>query len=444
MDAGSQETLATDRRQSRAKITKPSSVSQDRQPWEEPKLDAQNHHAALSYFFSQSLYLQELKPDQVTKAALQKNISFDAVSKKPNSTSAERAIARVVSHPLISKKIADIKASIKAFKEARQKPSAGQKPQESKLGESATLEPSQLAHDEFGADEENTEQPTAGTLPGSRNKKEKVKHDASLNSSTTVNSWREPAQKSVVKEELSARGGSLECVAERESRIQDDVQLKTVQFGKQHEVIVCKKSQEKATSENDSSGTEESGDEEKEYFDDSTEERFYNQSSGTENSGDDDDDFFIGKVRRTKKKRMESDSASHEEKQDSIQSSIVNVPKGAEGETRADTECSKQNLKQMKLKSMFCGSLSGSKVQKKKDKKGKPQLKGKVNKTAVIHTNPRFSKPPPPTKAQTRTSKDKFLQSQQPIHPSWEASRKLKEQQSQITAFQGKKIRFDD
>uniref|UniRef100_H3A5U3 Serum response factor-binding protein 1 n=1 Tax=Latimeria chalumnae TaxID=7897 RepID=H3A5U3_LATCH len=353
----------------------------------------------------------------------------------PNSTSAERAIARVVSHPLISKKIADIKASIKAFKEARQKPSAGQKPQESKLGESATLEPSQLAHDEFGADEENTEQPTAGTLPGSRNKKEKVKHDASLNSSTTVNSWREPAQKSVVKEELSARGGSLECVAERESRIQDDVQLKTVQFGKQHE-----KSQEKATSENDSSGTEESGDEEKEYFDDSTEERFYNQSSGTENSGDDDDDFFIGKVRRTKKKRMESDSASHEEKQDSIQSSIVNVPKGAEGETRADTECSKQNLKQMKLKSMFCGSLSGSKVQKKKDKKGKPQLKGKQFPSlmmSILLQNFFFQKF---KKKRKRTQK----RSQQPIHPSWEASRKLKEQQSQITAFQGKKIRFDD
>ncbi|KAF5893195.1 serum response factor-binding protein 1 [Clarias magur] len=33
---------------------------------------------------------------------------------------------------------------------------------------------------------------------------------------------------------------------------------------------------------------------------------------------------------------------------------------------------------------------------------------------------------------------------QQALHPSWEASKKRKEQQSQITAFQGKKIKFDD
>lgn len=34
--------------------------------------------------------------------------------------------------------------------------------------------------------------------------------------------------------------------------------------------------------------------------------------------------------------------------------------------------------------------------------------------------------------------------SEQPLHPSWEASRKRREQTSQITAFQGKKIKFDD
>jgi hypothetical protein len=31
-----------------------------------------------------------------------------------------------------------------------------------------------------------------------------------------------------------------------------------------------------------------------------------------------------------------------------------------------------------------------------------------------------------------------------PLHPSWEASRRRKEQQSKITVFQGKKITFDD
>lgn len=35
-------------------------------------------------------------------------------------------------------------------------------------------------------------------------------------------------------------------------------------------------------------------------------------------------------------------------------------------------------------------------------------------------------------------------QVQAPLHPSWEASRRRKEQQSRIAVFQGKKITFDD
>lgn len=31
-----------------------------------------------------------------------------------------------------------------------------------------------------------------------------------------------------------------------------------------------------------------------------------------------------------------------------------------------------------------------------------------------------------------------------PIHPSWEAKKKLKEQQCDVFAFKGKKIKFDD
>jgi hypothetical protein len=31
-----------------------------------------------------------------------------------------------------------------------------------------------------------------------------------------------------------------------------------------------------------------------------------------------------------------------------------------------------------------------------------------------------------------------------PIHPSWEAKKKLKEQQCAVFAFKGKKINFDD
>lgn len=39
---------------------------------------------------------------------------------------------------------------------------------------------------------------------------------------------------------------------------------------------------------------------------------------------------------------------------------------------------------------------------------------------------------------------DTKQQSQLPLHPSWEASRRRKEQQSKIAVFQGKKITFDD
>jgi hypothetical protein len=31
-----------------------------------------------------------------------------------------------------------------------------------------------------------------------------------------------------------------------------------------------------------------------------------------------------------------------------------------------------------------------------------------------------------------------------PVHPSWEAKKKLKEQQGAVFAFKGKKIKFDD
>lgn len=39
---------------------------------------------------------------------------------------------------------------------------------------------------------------------------------------------------------------------------------------------------------------------------------------------------------------------------------------------------------------------------------------------------------------------DKKAHLEQALHPSWEASRRRREQMSQITAFQGKKIKFDD
>lgn len=66
--------------------------------------------------------IRELKvvvPDSVTKAALQKDISFDKVCRDKEASLSDRAIARIATHPQFSKRIQSIKAAIKAFKEER-------------------------------------------------------------------------------------------------------------------------------------------------------------------------------------------------------------------------------------------------------------------------------------------------------------------------------------
>lgn len=63
--------------------------------------------------------LKTIMPDSVTKAALQKDISFEKVCRNKEASLSERAIARIATHPQFSKKIVSIKAAIKAFKEER-------------------------------------------------------------------------------------------------------------------------------------------------------------------------------------------------------------------------------------------------------------------------------------------------------------------------------------
>ncbi|KAJ1207447.1 hypothetical protein NDU88_002838 [Pleurodeles waltl] len=67
--------------------------------------------------------MKEVKPDDVTKTALQKEINFEKVCKMKSSTAEERAIARLATHPQFKKRIDDIKAAVKAFKEERLNPS---------------------------------------------------------------------------------------------------------------------------------------------------------------------------------------------------------------------------------------------------------------------------------------------------------------------------------
>ncbi|KAK9957274.1 hypothetical protein ABG768_011537 [Culter alburnus] len=203
--------------------------------------------------------------------------------------------------------------------------------------------------------------------------------------------------------------------------------------------------------------------EEKEYFDDSTEERFHKQSSLSEDS--DDDDFFLGKVSKLKKKKSN-------QKPDK------------------KATCKPQETTLGKLQSVFCSTLSKSTVSSQKAKYGshndgsrpsrfqsqskgpESRMKASKYKGQDVGTDRRMGPFKPnrqtfkvagqmqagPSGAGRGRSQFEQYQNQNPrgppgnmsnppqqsLHPSWEASRKRKEQQAQITAFQGKKIRFDD
>ncbi|ROK35733.1 Serum response factor-binding protein 1 [Anabarilius grahami] len=215
-----------------------------------------------------------------------------------------------------------------------------------------------------------------------------------------------------------------------------------------------------ADEESDLSDDEEEK-EEKEYFDDSTEERFHKQSSMSEDS--DDDDFFLGKVSKFKRRKSNQ-----------------------KPDKKATSKPQETTLG--KLQSVFCSTLSKSTVSTQKAQYGshndgsrpsrfqsqskgpESRMKASQYKGQDVGTDRRMG----PFKPNRQTFKvagqrqagpsgagrGRFEQyqnqnprgppgnmsnpPQQSLHPSWEASRKRKEQQAQITAFQGKKIRFDD
>ncbi|KAK7124850.1 hypothetical protein R3I94_019042 [Phoxinus phoxinus] len=216
--------------------------------------------------------------------------------------------------------------------------------------------------------------------------------------------------------------------------------------------------------------------EEKEYFDDSTEERFRKQSSQSEDS--EDDDFFLGKVSKFKKRK--SNQGKVEEKKSELQ----------EPDKEATSKPHETNLE--KLKSVFCSALSKSTVSSQKAKYGssshndgsipprfqnqrkgpdsrmktsqyKGQDHGADRRMVPFKPNRQTFKVPgqrqagPSGGGRGRSQFEQYQNQnprgppgnmsnppQQSLHPSWEASRKRKEQQAQITVFQGKKIRFDD
>ncbi|KAG8456266.1 hypothetical protein GDO86_002161 [Hymenochirus boettgeri] len=352
--------------------------------------------------------VKKMKPDTVTRTSLRKEIHFDEVFKTPNSTAEDRALARLATHPLIKNKITAIKEAVKSFKDARTNASSAEM-------------------------EKQTEIPQQGTSlkvvknrkqvkEGSRSKKGKPnKEDIKNLEFKCMPENSEESSENLCNAVINSESGPLQT-AESAAQIKAQVL----------EIIPEIKSSLTTEQNSDASDIEDSSQSEKEYFDDSTEERFYKKASGFDDSDSgDDSDFFIGKVRSIKKKKLEEDTDKPKEKE---------PPKDTETKSSAQKETAAEAVK---IKSVFCKSLSESKP--------KPFLMKRETNFPSERSKKYSVRPAKTPGMKTLNTKVTSVKQQgrkqelhQPLHPSWEASRKRKEQQTQITAFQGKKIIFDD
>ncbi|NP_001231495.1 serum response factor-binding protein 1 [Sus scrofa] len=364
--------------------------------------------------------MKELKPDIVTKSALGDDINFEKICKKPDSTATERAIARLAVHPLLKKKIDVLKAAVKAFKDARQNVV------EVKSSKNASEE--NHSKDTLCSNDDASKLQHEGTIISEREeKKAKILAKKPINNSKEKIAKMEHGSRAVdIPNSLSKPSEKVSTVPSEPQKTSADPKVKTLSQ--------TKKKKESGSSPGSNSDGEELHEEEKEYFDDSTEERFYKQSSMSEDS-DSGDDFFIGKVKRTRKKESHCHFSVKEQNHRKKLKPDEDVL-----ETHQDirNNKSKPHTEARKFESVFFHSLSESKSSERsyreqvpKSKTSgfqqiEPQIKNQLNKSAQ------------------RGFENTKQKSQLPLHPSWEASRRRKEQQSKIAVFQGKKITFDD
>ncbi|XP_057592731.1 serum response factor-binding protein 1 isoform X2 [Hippopotamus amphibius kiboko] len=363
--------------------------------------------------------MKELKPDVITKSALGDDISFEKICKKPDSTATERAIARLAVHPLLKKKIDVLKAAVKAFKDERQNvvevksSKNGLEENHSKDTLCSNDDASKLQHE--------------GTIISEQKEKEaKIMAKKPINNSKENRAKMEHGPKAVdIPNSLSQPSEKDSAVPSKPQKTAANPQMKTL--------TQTKKKKESSSSLGVNSDEEELHEEEKEYFDDSTEERFYKQSSMSEDS-DSGDDFFIGKVKRTRKKESSCHFSVKEQKTPEKllpEEDVLETHQDIRNDNKSHTEA-------RKFESVFFHSLSGSKSSGKNYREQVPKSK-----------TPDFQQVEPQIKNQFNKSAQRGFEntkqkSQLPLHPSWVASRRLKEQQSKIAVFQGKKITFDD
>ncbi|XP_037120676.1 serum response factor-binding protein 1 isoform X3 [Syngnathus acus] len=261
-----------------------------------------------------------------------------------------------------------------------------------------------------------------------------------------------------VEKKLTAEPKIVQPASVKKSQPKEQVKKKPPAQTQEKKPEVVSKPTKQEESESDLSD-----DEGKPYFDDSTEERFRKRSSQEES----DNDFFVGKVSKFKKKKSKNTDGDKTEEDF-----------GGKSKTTDKLECelgeleSRLKSKAPKFQTVFC-SLSETRPGRGGRGKpfrgqGRPTGMGRADfdKNKRFHKedgdqtrNPRFnrrfdSERPnfrgrgrgDAARQQDRRGPGAVAQQepQQALHPSWEASKKRKEQQGKIMAFQGKKIKFDD
>uniref|UniRef100_H2TUH6 SRF-dependent transcription regulation-associated protein n=1 Tax=Takifugu rubripes TaxID=31033 RepID=H2TUH6_TAKRU len=392
--------------------------------------------------------MKALVPDVVTKTALQKNLNFELVCKNPKSTISDRAVARIATHPQFSKKIEAIKSAVKAFKEER-----------TKGGKQMWKEEEQNKVKNVRPQLPDKQEEQEGEVTGEPQKSEEgddVFKDP-------VGSTFTESEKEIMKESISKNAKPATV------KIVKDFKMKNKPQRKDEEKKPPPESALQRQIDEEESAPESSEDEDKPYFDDSTEERFLKQSSQSEDT-DSDDGFFIGKVSKFKKKKQKQKTEAGAERRDGHETKA-----DANDEVKPDLK-----PKATSFQSVFCSSLAkgaaGSGAGRGGDIfRGNP--KGSQGMQRDFGKKSRFHKQERDTERHSFNSKNDSSKKafgfgsrgrgrgageafrlkahrggggfshqapQQALHPSWEASKKRKEQQGQIMAFQGKKIKFDD
>ncbi|NXK40140.1 SRFB1 protein, partial [Piprites chloris] len=375
--------------------------------------------------------MKEIKPDEVTRLALRTEVNFESVCRKPNCTAAERAMARLATHPTLKPRFVELKAAVKAFKDARKNPDKATPLKKAKSEE----QPKAAQHFNSNLDDQ---------APKLSQKQQGCGHKTKLSMKIETDRVAEELYESAseqktleMKRAYAPEESSFQAV-EMQIVTENKTEMKRV-YQKRKEDMSMNKLNAIIEKIDDSDQEHPS---EKEYFDDSTEERFYNESSDSDS--DSSDDFFIGKVKRKKKTASVTNPSSTKEK-DRIQKNLAKKEKSTVPGTAQDliVEERKPPAKAIRLESVFCSSLSTSNQKSQTRKRNPKDQPLKNGRTGFLKSEPQLKKQPF-AKASGIKCDNKKACLEQPLHPSWEASRRRKEQVSQITAFQGKKIKFDD